>query len=133
MGEFDLLHLAFRLDLGLYYCGVVQPPFLIGADALLEPPFTPPSGRFFSALMSLYNRRFAAIAKRRRRLGLLGRMNDRKRALIPGYTLSRSEILRMIPLLKEWVMLELREGWRTWGHAEDETEQITPAPARSSP
>ena len=130
MGEFDLLNLAFRLDLGLYYWGVVQPPFIDGPDALLAPPFSPPSGKFFSSLMGCYNRRFVAIAKRRRRLGLMGRMNDRKRSLIPGYTLERKNMFRLFPLLKEWAMLELREGWRTWGRAEMEAPAMMPAPVQ---
>lgn len=122
MGEFDLMSLAFRLDLSLYYWGVVEPPFREGAKALLSPPFSPPSGRVFAGLMSLYNRRFAAIAKRRRRLGLLGGTNKGNRCLIPGFTLERKDMLRLFGMLREWAMLELREGWRSWGRAsEDES------------
>ncbi len=115
LGEYDLLGLAFRLDLSLYYWGVVEPVFNIGEEAYLAPPFSPPSGRVFAALMKTYNRRFAKIASRRRRLGLLGRMNDRKRMLIPGFTLNRNEIWKLLPLLREWAMLEIREGWKSWG------------------
>jgi flavin-dependent dehydrogenase len=115
LGEYDLLGLAFRLDLSLYYWGVVEPVFNMGEEAYLAPPFSPPSGRLFAALMKTYNRRFAKIASRRRRLGLLGRMNDRKRMLIPGFTLSRKEIWKLLPLLREWAALEIREGWKSWG------------------
>lgn len=117
MGEYDLLGLAFQLDLGLYYQGVVVPPFMEGVTALHFPPFSPPSGRFFGALMSFYNRRFAAIAARRRRLGLLGKMNDRHRCLIPGFTLQRKDMFRLIGLLRRWAVLELKEGWRSWGES----------------
>ncbi len=128
LGEYDLLGLAFRLDLSLYYWGVVEPVFNVGEDALLAPPFSPPSGRVFAALMRVYNRRFAKIACRRRRLGQLGRMNDRHRMLIPGFTLNRKEIWKLIPLLREWAMLELKEGWHTWGNAAD----IEPLPTKES-
>jgi flavin-dependent dehydrogenase len=40
MGEWDLMSIAFRLDLGSYYLGVVSQPFKIGVKALLSPPFT---------------------------------------------------------------------------------------------
>jgi len=118
LGEYDLMELAFRLDLSLYYWGVVEPVFHSGESALLAPPFSPPSGRIFAALMSGYNRRFASIARRRRRLNGLGKTNDNRRSLIPGFTLDRSDTKRLFSMLGEWAMLELREGWRSWGERE---------------
>jgi hypothetical protein len=115
MGEYDLLELAFRLDLSLYYWGVVEPVFHVGDAALLAPPFSPPSGKIFSGLISCYNRRFARIANRRRREGMLGRTNDNRRSLIPGFTLDRSDTRRIFSMLGQWAKLELREGWRSWG------------------
>ena len=40
LGEFDLMRLAFRMDLGLYYLGIVSQPFKYGAEALSLPPFS---------------------------------------------------------------------------------------------
>lgn len=114
MGEFDLMSLAFRLDLGLYYWGVVEVPFNNGEEALFDPPFSPPSGKLFAALMSTYNRRFASIARRRRRMGTLGRTNHSRRCLIPGFMLKRSNMFLLFPMLGAWGWLELKEGWRTW-------------------
>ena len=120
MGEFDLMSLAFRLDLSLYYWGVVEVPFTQGETALLTPPFTPPSGRLFAALMSTYNRRFAQIARRRRRMKALGRTNRAHRCLIPGFSLNRSDTLRLFPMLAEWAWLELKEGWKSWGESAED-------------
>lgn len=122
MGEFDLLGLGFRLDLSLYYWGVVTPVFMEGEKALTAPPFSPPSGRLFGALMSTYNRRLSQIARRRRRLGMLGMMNKGKRKLIPGFTLARSDTLRLFPMLWEWLKLELREGWKSWGESLEQVD-----------
>lgn len=115
IGDFDLLALAFQLDLGLYYWGVVEVPFHHGEDALTAPPFSPPSGRLFAKLMTTYNRRFAKIARRRRRIGTHGRSNDNRRLLIPGFLLSRGNMLRLFVFLGAWAKLELTEGWRSWG------------------
>ncbi len=115
IGEFDLLFLAFRLDLSLYYWGVVEPIYSVGESAYLAPPFTPPSGRIFAGLMRTYNRRFAAIARLRRREGRLGRMNDNRRELVAGFSLGRADTRRIFPMLGSWLFLELREGWRSWG------------------
>ncbi len=115
MGEFDLMSLAFRLDLSLYYLGVVDDVFDRGAEALQSPPFSDVNAAFPAWLMKTYNQRFAAIAARRRRDGCLGRCNDHRRTLIPGFLLGRKEIRKVPPLLWAWLKLELREGWKSWG------------------
>lgn len=127
IGEYDLLELAFRLDLSLYYWGVVEPVFHSGESAFLTPPFSPPSGRYFGMLMAFYNKRFASIARRRRRMNSLGKLNDNRRSLIAGFTLARSDTRRIFSMLGQWACLELREGWRTWGDksAADKISPIT--------
>ena len=67
MGDYELMRLAFLLDLGFYYLGVASQPFKRGAEGLGETVFsTRPSVPFFH-LMRLYNRRFARIARARHR------------------------------------------------------------------
>jgi flavin-dependent dehydrogenase len=117
LGEFDLMKLAFRLDLGLYYWGVVDAVFADEESGFLTAPFTHPATGPIAALMRTYNRRFAAIASRRRKLGILGRTNDRQRFLIPGFLLGRGEVRKVLPLLLDWAKLELTEGWKSWGKA----------------
>jgi hypothetical protein len=72
MGDHELMTLAFRLDLGHYYLGVVAQPFAKGAAALLTPPFARPGAGAAAGLMALYNRRLAAIARSRWRRGTWG-------------------------------------------------------------
>ena len=115
LGEWDLMSLAFRLDLGLYYLGIVSQPFKLGPRALLIPPFSVPVSRPVFLFMRMYNRRFARIARHRRQVQALGRTNRKRRCLIPGFTLSRSDAIRLVGALAKWVWLELTEGWRSWG------------------
>jgi hypothetical protein len=114
MGEWDLMSLAFRLDLGLYYFGIVSQPFKYGESALREPPFTKPISRPFLRLMRTYNRRFAQIARRRRAVNALGKTNRGHRCLVPGYTLKLSDLWQVTLALVDWAVLELREGCHTW-------------------
>jgi len=114
MGEYDLMRLAFLLDLGLYYLGIVSQPFKMGVKGLLAPPFSEPLSEPVFALMRTYNRRFVQIARRRRRLDLLGRTNRSNRFLANGFTLSRSDIRLIFKSIFSWGLLELREGWHTW-------------------
>ncbi len=114
LGDYELLRVAFLLDLGLYYLGVVSQPFKRGAKALTEPIFsTRPSIPFFY-LIRAYNRRLAAIARERRRRDCWGRRNDSHRFLFSGYTLAVTSSFPLVRAFLSWGWLELTEGWRTW-------------------
>lgn len=115
LGECDLLSLAFRLDLGMYYLFIVSQPFRLGPKALLTLPFTLPVSRPFFHLIKTYNRRLARIARRRRRIGALGRANCGRRTLIPGFTMGAGDFWPLAKALAGWGWLELTEGWRSWG------------------
>jgi flavin-dependent dehydrogenase len=123
MGDFDLMRLAFQLDLGLYYLGVASQPFKYGAKALLNPVFSLPQSVPFYHLMRNYGRRFAAISRSRRRRGIFGRHNDQRRLLIPGFTFEGSSGRPILKALLGWAWLELTEGWRTW---------LAPAPSTAA-
>ncbi|MBI2927782.1 MAG: tryptophan 7-halogenase [Verrucomicrobia bacterium] len=130
LGEFDLMRLAFKLDLRLYYLGVVTQPFKRGAAAFRDPVFcTPPSTPVFY-FMRGYNRRLAAIARARRARGALGRKNAGCRHLFPGFTLEPGSALGLVRSLLGWGWLELTEGWRSWlpaGRTPDATWEAAPA------
>lgn len=114
IGEFDLMRIAFTMDLGFYYLGIASQPFKKGLKALLVPPFSDPISRPFFHFIRAYNRRFAQIARRRRRLGLLGRTNRGRRHLIPGFTLKPTDVGLLVRAIVRWAWLELTEGWHTW-------------------
>ena len=82
--------------------------------ALLIPPFSELVSRPFFHLIRAYNRRFAKIARRRRRLKMLGRTNRGRRCLIPGFTLNPGDIGLIVSSLAKWAWLELTEGWHSW-------------------
>src|ERR1043166_2476508 len=111
MGEYDLMSLAFTLDLGFYYLGIASQPFKMGMKALLVPPFSDPVSLPFFLLIRAYNRRFAQIARRRRRIGTLGKTNRGRRCLIPGFTLKSTDIGQLVKALSKWIWLEATEGW----------------------
>lgn len=119
LGEYDLTRLAFLMDLGFYYLGVVNQPFQRGVGALKEPLFaTPPSVPVYH-LMKFYNRRFAQMSRERRRRGCLGRTNAGRRFMFGGYTFKPSSFRHVLVAMAGWAALECREGWRTWlPHAE---------------
>jgi flavin-dependent dehydrogenase len=126
LGDFELMHTAFQLDLGLYYLGIVSQPFKFGAEALRIPPFAPKVSAPVYALMRLYNRRIAAMARERRRRGVWGRRNARQQHLFQSFSISRRDVTRIVGAIARWLLLEVTEGWRTWL---GEPQPAPPAPA----
>jgi hypothetical protein len=114
MGDFELMRTVFRLDLGLYYLGIVSQPFLMGPKGLLQPPFSTRGSVPVYHLMRTYNRRFAAIARERKRRGVWGRSNHGQRFLVQSFSVNRNDAPKLLRPLLEWLWLELKEGWRTW-------------------
>ena len=114
MGDYELMLLAFRLDLGLYYLGVVSQPYKRGWQGMFRPAFTGPSTNGPYRFIRLYNRRLANIARSRRARGTWGRRNTGEAFMFNSYTLDWKLPVRLLFAFASWGSLELREGWRTW-------------------
>jgi flavin-dependent dehydrogenase len=115
MGDYDLMRLAFRLDISFYYFFIASHVFRNGEEGFEELPFA--SSRAFPifALMRFYNHRLAAIGRKRRELGTFGKNNSGKRYLFPGFNFNYINLLKIIfRSIFAWVFLELTEGWRSW-------------------
>jgi len=126
MGDRELMTLAFRLDVGLYYFGVVSQPFRDGEDGLLEPPFVTPLSKLPLKLIRLYNRRLAAMGRERIRRGTWGRQNHGHVYKFNSYTLGKLLPFRILRALADWGVLEIREGWRTWFKQPSADAEIAP-------
>jgi flavin-dependent dehydrogenase len=114
IGDFQLMRLAFLLDLGLYYLGVASQPFKFGAKALRQPVFSVPVSAPFFHFMRTYNRRFAQMARARRLRQRWGSRNFGRRFLFQGYTFTPGSALPILKAAATWGLLELSEGWRSW-------------------
>ncbi|MDB6052879.1 MAG: electron transfer flavoprotein [Verrucomicrobiales bacterium] len=128
-GHYDLTKVAFLLDLGFYYQGVANQPFMRGEPALLESVFsTKPSVPFFH-LMRFYNRRLAAMGRRRLEEKSPAPANKGKCFMFGGFTFKRSDVSPIVKALFLWLGLELSEGWKTWfrSSAESQTPMVPAA------
>jgi flavin-dependent dehydrogenase len=85
MGDADLMSAALLLDVSLYYIGLVTPAYRNPEHAFLDLPFSGRIGRLVAATVSFYNRRLAALGKRRWAAGYYGRHNDGWRELYDGF------------------------------------------------
>jgi len=109
MGEFDLMNIALIFDLCLYYIGVASRPYRDGENALLIPPFAAAGIGPIFRFMRMYNRRFAEIARRRRKHHMLGKRNRAHRCLIPGFRLHSSNPKLFAQGFAKWARVELGE------------------------
>ncbi len=85
MGDAELMSAALLLDVGLYYLGLVIPAYKNPEGAFLELPFQGPIGRLVAATVTFYNRRLAALGKRRWHTGYYGKHNSGWRELYDGF------------------------------------------------
>lgn len=114
MGDYELMRLAFMLDLGVYYFGVVSQPFKHGLKGLELPPFNGPGTTASFHLIRFYNRRLAKIAARRMRTGEWGRKNANHYHPFVSYRFNAALPWRLVATACRFAALELREGWKTW-------------------
>lgn len=106
MGEADLLAASFLLDTAHYYVFVVIPAYRV-AKRFLSMPVLGPKPAFLSYhLMKFYNRRFKAIAMRRRAAGEAGTRNHGRR-ISAYFNLSLAPIRMGLRGLKLWLWAEL--------------------------
>ncbi len=130
-GEYDLVRLAFLMDLGFYYMGLAIQPFMRGNVGLTEPYYsTKPSVPFYH-FMRTYNRRFAAMARARKARNCAGKTNCGRRFMFGGYTFKATSVIPIAKAIANWGLLELTEGWRSWfkKHPEPVKETVA-APAK---
>ncbi|MDX2111534.1 MAG: NAD(P)/FAD-dependent oxidoreductase [Verrucomicrobiota bacterium] len=114
MGDYELMQVAFRLDLGLYYLGVVQNVVKYGSKGLDLPPFSHAHAGPAHWLMAGYNRRLSAMARSRKERGQWGRANAHRYYGFNSYRFAKHMPLRVAKAYVDYLALEVTEGWRTW-------------------
>jgi len=53
-------------------------------------------------------------------MNTLGRCNTGHKKLVKGFALSMGTIIPVFRAVVAWLLLELREGWRTWSFLADD-------------
>jgi flavin-dependent dehydrogenase len=127
MGEGDLLSAAMLIDTAQYYIFVVLPAykFLRRFDWM---PVLGPKPAFLSYhMMKIYNRRFKAIAEKRRATGHAGEHNHGRRIVV-FFNLGFAPLRMVLRGLKLWVRAELGALWMRRARAAALTSE--PAPQR---
>jgi hypothetical protein len=106
MGELDLLSASFLIDTAQYYIFVVTPAYRFLKKFQWMPVLGPKPAFISYHLMSIYNKRFKAIALARRAAGEEGTRNDNRR-IKAYYNLNFAPFHMAARGLKLWLWAEI--------------------------
>jgi hypothetical protein len=107
MGDADLMSAALLLDVSSYYIGLVGAVYRDPESEFLNLPFSGRGGRLARNMMSFYNRRLVALAKRRWATGYYGKRNAGWRELYDGFVPDIRVRKRIWLGLRRWWKCEL--------------------------
>ena len=111
MGDYDTMTAAFLLDTALYYAAAVMPIYRWNADRLGYPPFFQDGAEIGFYPIRFYNRRLAAIAKRKMALGIYGNHNAGRRPGFVGFSVRSAMFVMLGHGLLRWWKAELANAW----------------------
>jgi len=110
LGDAELMHAAFLLDIGTYFIGPVRLVYEQADSEFRLLPYSGMGGKIFGKFMALYNRRLSALARKRRAAGVYGENNIGHRYLVeagfaPEPAAAFKQILRGVRI---WLKCELK-------------------------
>src|SRR5690606_4688006 len=122
LGDADLMHAAFLLDIAAYFIGPVRLVYQWTDKEFSKMPYNGRIGAAFAGFMALYNRRLETIARKRLAAGTYGRNNLMQRHYIRVPFEMNGKALR-----------HFLRGIRTWLKLEAESLFLRPAPPLPEP
>jgi len=118
LGDADLMHAAFLMDIAAYFIGPVRAVYADADREYATMPYNGPGGAIFARFMAFYNRRLEVLARKRLAAGTYGKNN-----------LARRHLLRTPFEANTKAVRHLLHGMRVWLGLELETLFVRPVPA----
>ncbi len=130
LGDADLMHAAFLLDVGAYFLGPARLVYTATDAEFSKMPYNGRPGSFFAWLMATYNARFEVIARKKIARGSYGMNNLRQRYFIrKPFEPSPKSLYHFFKGLRMWLKLEMQHAFVRPDPAMPEPELM---PARNS-
>ncbi len=111
MGDYDTMTAAFLLDTALYYSAAVMPVYRWSHDRMGYPPYFQDGAEVGFYPIRFYNRRLAAIARRKKALGIYGNHNKGRRPRFVGFSVRSAMFVMLAHGLLRWWKAELANAW----------------------
>ncbi len=108
LGDLDLMHAAFLLDISAYFIGPVRAVYHDTDREYSTMPYDGTGGAIFARFMRFYNRRLELIARKRLMAGTYGKNNLKHRHLIRvPFEPNMKAVRHLIGGMKVWLKLEM--------------------------
>ena len=111
LGDAELMHAAFLMDLGLWFYGPVRNLCTCPKGGFERFPFDGPGDGLVGRFMALYNRRLSKIAEKRRAAGCYGASNLDHRTLVQGLDPTPKVLALVRQGIVRWLKAELRSAF----------------------
>ncbi|WP_411827552.1 NAD(P)/FAD-dependent oxidoreductase [Luteolibacter sp. AS25] len=129
LGDAELMHAAFLLDVGTYFVGPVRGVYTDEDAEFSQMPYAGAIGGGFAKFMAFYNRRFVEIAKKKITAGKYGEKNLDESFLITGsFSPDPSSFKLIFKGLKIWAKLEAKYAFTPTSADIKEPSMSTPLP-----
>jgi flavin-dependent dehydrogenase len=106
LGDLELMTVAFYLDIGAYFIGPVRQAYGNHPRRYSAFPYAGPIGQLFGNFMKNYNRRLAAVARKKIRAGTYGASNLDSRLFLPGFPAGPGAVIFMLRGLRKLLEVE---------------------------
>jgi flavin-dependent dehydrogenase len=112
LGDAELMAAAFLMDIATYHLGPVKQVYSDPATMFGTFPFDGIGGRIAAKMIRFYNRRLAALARKRIAAGVYGARNAGWRLLVGGFTHEPKQSARLLLSgIWRWVKMEIGGLW----------------------
>jgi len=129
IGDAELMHVAFLLDISTYFIGPVRSVYTDQDKEFSLMPYNGPVGYVFAKIMRFYNRRLVILAKKKIKAGKYGDRNLHHNYLVKGsFTLGSGSVKLMFKGIRAWLKIELRLMFLKPSSTVIEPSTMTPLP-----
>ena len=109
LGDAEIMWAAFLMDVATYFIGPVRLVYDFPDVEWGVLPYRGGAGTFFAKFMAFYNRRLAAIAKKRHERGVYGKKNLGERYLLcKGFSPTLGTFSILFLGIRQWLKLEIK-------------------------
>jgi flavin-dependent dehydrogenase len=129
LGDAELMHAAFLMDIGTYFVGPVRGVYHNEDAEFEQMPYSGPIGHGFALFMALYNRRLVALAKKKITADTYGDKNlDESFLITKSFNPDPSSFGHLFHGVKIWLKLELKLAFTPMAKDKKEPSMATPLP-----
>ncbi|MFU8893154.1 MAG: NAD(P)/FAD-dependent oxidoreductase [Luteolibacter sp.] len=129
LGDAELMHAAFLMDIGTYFIGPVRSVYEDEDAEFSRMPYYGPAGKFFAGFMAFYNRRFVCLAKKKITAGTYGSKNlDQAYLITKSFNPDFSSFKAILKGMKAWLKIEIKHAFTPAAKDVAEPSAATPLP-----